>query len=96
MSKLTKSQTGKVLAAIEQHNKFKSSYFWSPPSTASGRRQMEKVNTWGVRFKHQGREYQYSSNVDVSCKNVYYQGVFAVDGEIKNVSLFKKLLEGKK
>lgn len=93
MSKLTKSQKEKVIKALAQHDKFRSSYFWTPPTLASDRRYLEKKNSFEVTFKTKGKKYRYKSVVDCSRKNVYYKGIFEIDGVRKNSSLFRSLIK---
>jgi hypothetical protein len=90
--KLSKSQKTKVLRAIEQHEKHKKSYFWTPFGNASNRRETERQNTWRVAFRHDGKDYAYESYVTCSCKNYYYNGHFIVDGTRRTVRAFAKLL----
>ena len=90
--KLTKSQRSKVERALEQHDRHKNSYFWTPNGGASGRRSTERKETWSVSFRHAGHEYCYSSEVSCSCKNYYYNGSFCVDGEQKTRRAFANLL----
>ena len=54
---------------------------------------MERDNTFIIEFKYDGHKYMYSSTLDVSCQNVYYTGIFLIDGIRKDVRLFKKLLK---
>jgi len=95
MTKLSASQRGKIEKAIAQHEKFKNSYFWTPPSNAGCRRAMERRESWSVSFTHNGKRYEYVSNVDCSCSNVYYKGFFYVDGERKTVRAFKSLISNR-
>jgi len=90
--RLTKAQRSKVERALEQHDRHKNSYFWTPNGGASGRRSTERKETWSVSFRHGGHEYCYSSDVNCSCKNYYYNGSFCVDGEQKTRRAFANLL----
>ena len=81
MRPLSAGQRGKVEKALEQHLIFGGSYFWSPPTNASGRRSMERLNNWCVGFKHEGVRYSYSSTLRCSAANVYYKGRFSTNGE---------------
>ncbi len=89
--KITKSQRTKINRALENHDKFKDAYFWTPPWNAAARRRMEEENTWEVKFTNAGITYEYTSDVSCSCKNVYYSGAFFVDGVQKTVRCFKGL-----
>ena len=91
---LTKSQRSKVEKALAQHDSKKNSFMWTPSGGASGRRYEEQRNTWTVKFRHAGVQYQYNSHVRCSCKCYYYTGAFYVNGERKNRRAFAKLLTG--
>jgi len=91
---LSKSQREKVERALAQHAKHKNCYFWTPPVSAGQRRYTEQQNNWCVSFKHAGDTYTYESEVRCSCKNYYYRGEFAVNGEKRTVRAFWALLEG--
>jgi len=88
---LSKSQSAKVKRALDHHDRYRTAYFWTPPSSAHQRRSMERKDSIDLSFKHDGKKYRYVCVVDVSCKNVYYDGVFSVDGEKKTVRAFKEL-----
>lgn len=90
--KLSDSQHTKIRRALDQHEKFKSAYFWRPPQTAGGRRNMEKRESFEVSFRNAGTVYRYASEVRCSCRNVYYTGTFEVDGQTKTVRVFKNLI----
>jgi len=92
--RLSKSQEAKVRKALDQHDRHKGAYFWTPFGNAAGRRETERKNTWSVSFKHAGHTYAYESDVRCSCKNYYYTGIFRVDGEKRTVRAFRNLLEG--
>ena len=91
MKTLTQSQSRKVRRALEQHDKHKNAYFWTPSGGASGRRRAEQINNWSVSFRHEGHEYEYKSTVSCSCRNYYYSGEFRLDGALKTRRLFAKL-----
>ena len=91
-TRLTKPQKAKIVKSLAQHDRHKNSYFWTPNGEASGRRNTERRETWAVSFRHAGQDYEYSSDVSCSCKNYYYTGRFAVDGETKTRRAFASLL----
>ncbi len=91
MRAISQSQRAKVTKAIEQHQSYRNAWFWTPPSSASGRRSMEKRNNWSVEFRHEGVDYRYVSAVNCSIRNVYYNGFFRANGERVTVRRFKKL-----
>jgi hypothetical protein len=78
---------------VEQHEKFKNSYFWNPPTNASGRRQYEKkYSREPVAFEYAGKKYEVIQSVSCSCKNIYYNFGVYVDGEKKTVKAIKSLI----
>ena len=84
---------GLIMKALNNHEKFKNSYFWGSPQYANKRREMERDNNFTVEFNYKGNEYKYESSLRVSCQNVYYTGYFYLNDERKDVRLFKKLLK---
>ncbi len=78
---------------IEQHEKFKNSYFWSPPQGASSRRSYEKkFSREPIKFQFQDKLYEIFQEVSCSCKNVYYSFSVRVDDSKKNIRALKKLV----
>jgi len=75
---------------VERHEKLSKSFFWSPSGNASGRRNAEKRNNdfyennrYGISAKN-----SYSE----SCKNVYYKGIFVVEGKKTTVKKIKDII----
>ena len=89
---LTAKQREGVERALDNHEKLKSSYFWTPGGNASSRRNDEKRYNFGVKVEHKGDVYTYNSNVRVSVKNFYYTGSFHKNDKKGDVRIFKKLL----
>ena len=92
---LTAKQREGVERALDNHEKLKSSYFWTPGGNASSRRNDEKRYNFGVKVEHKGDVYTYNSNVRVSVKNFYYTGSFHKNDKKGDVRIFKKLLAAK-
>ena len=83
-----------ILDIIEQHEKFKNSYFWNPPSSASSRRSYEEKNSRNdIAFDHDGKHFEISQSVSCSCKNVYYRFSVHVDGMKKTIRALKSLVK---
>lgn len=85
-----KEMKNRLTEIVERHEKLQNSYFWSPNKTASERRQSEKKyndfyenNRYGISAKN-----SYSE----SCKNVYYKGIFVVDGKKTTVKKIKDII----
>ena len=89
--KLSKSQRAKVNAALANHDRFRGVYHWRPEGSASGRRILEKRGSMNVSFTAHGHKYEYDAVVSCSCSHTEYHATFSVDGETKNVRLFKAL-----
>jgi len=77
---------------IKHHEKQSGAYFWRPPSTAAARRKLEADRTYARTLTIGGNVYRYESTVTCSCKNYYYRGEFTINGEKRDVRLWKKLL----
>lgn len=86
-----KSLLEEVSCAINQHDRFKKAYCFTPPNSAGGRRHYEKVNSFCVVFKYDGHLYKYDCYIHCSCKNVYYEHDFFVDRHAVDVRPFRKV-----
>ena len=82
-----------LLEFVERHNKFKSSYFWTPPAKADNRRNMEENNQLEITFILNGVTYTLEQSVRCSCRNVYYRASIQRDGDTKTISTVKKLIK---
>jgi len=90
-SKLAKQ----LIEALALHSSMQGCYHWRPPSTASGRRQMEKQKSLRLKFSFKGDVYEINLATTVSCKIIYYRSCFMINGTIKDVRIIKKLITGK-
>lgn len=81
----------KIENVISHHERFSKSYFWNSPSSADNRRKMEKNESFSEIIEFNGKKYEHTSHVSVSCKNVYYSGSFFVDGTQKNLRSWRSL-----
>lgn len=82
-----------VQGCIEHHEKHARAYFWVSPSNASARRSEERRKSFTKHAFYDGDDYTFVSTVSCSCKNYYYTGEFFVNGEKKDLRLFKSLLK---
>jgi len=79
---------------IAQHERFKNSYFWSPPANAAGRRQYEERNSrQPIIFQYDGSEIEIKQSVSCSCRNIYYNFSVHVDGQKKDIRFLKQLVK---
>lgn len=76
---------------IDTHDKFRNSYFWTPPRVASSRRNMEFDNEY--EFEYNGKKHRVEQTLSCSCKNVYYTLFVCVDGTKKDVRVLKTILK---
>jgi len=96
-----------IIEALALHESMQGCYYWKPPnrlggnkpfladtipSTASGRRQMEKQKSLNLKFSFKGDVYEIDLATTVSCKTVYYRSCFTINGAVKNVRIIKKLI----
>ena len=80
-----------LIEALAVHSSMQGCYHWRPPSTASGRRQMEKQKSLRLKFSFKGDVYEIDLATNVSCKIVYYRSCFTINGVVKDVRIIKKL-----
>jgi len=93
MPKFKKFDKTEINSIIEQHNKFKGSYFWTPPGNAAMRRDYEdKYSRYPYKFKKNNSVYEITQEVSCTCKNIYYNFNVLVDGSKKDIRALKKLV----
>lgn len=68
--------------------KFRNSYFWKSPMSASSRRHMEQVNS----FKYEDEHLSLSFSISCSCKNIYVNKSVSIDGKPTNATALKKFI----
>ena len=90
---MTDNDKAQVQKALDNHDRLKSSYFWTPAGNASSRRNDEKRYSFNVQVVHEGNVYEYDSRVQCSARNFYYRGAFYKEGVKGSVRLFKKLIK---
>lgn len=96
--KLTDSYDSDIVATVagivETAERFRSAYLWTPPKYASGRRCMERQNTYReVEWIEGGRAYTARYDVSCSCNNVYASGTYTRDGEVTNLTAIRNSLK---
>lgn len=87
----------KLYEILDTHEHMRQAYFMRPPARAEGRRSFERTHSFEVSFElpHTfDRPVAYEIKVTTRCstKNVYYQLEVLVNGEAKNVSAIRGLL----
>lgn len=74
-----------IAEMIETAEKFRASYFWTPPGNASERRNSIEPFAW----EEGGHVYTAEFRVDCSCKNVYARGEYTRDGKRTTLTAIK-------
>jgi len=95
-----KTQSAKVRKAVnnvlEYHEHYKNAYFWTPPSSASGRRSLEKKfadSNPSFEIIDGNNNIYVSPDLSCSAKNVYYHLTIKVNNAVKDVRAIKKYLK---
>ena len=88
IKQMTDEKLSDVILAIGRwktiHGRKKSSYLWSPPSSASSRRYEEKRNTFEERIQIGEDTVCYWSDCRISCNHFYWKdGLYIVDSDVK-------------
>jgi len=81
-----------IRAAIDIHESMKGSYFWKPPTTASGRRRLEKEKTFQMDFIFRGVRYSIDIQTDVTCRHIQYSCAIHKDRKKSNIRCIKAIL----
>jgi len=76
---------------VDKHERLRNSYFFTPNSCASGRRSAEKKNN--DCYANNRYKIYACNDYSESCKNVYYRGIFEVDGKHTTVKTIKNIIE---
>ena len=76
---------------IDQHEKMRNSYFWRPPGSAASRRNYENKNSCSFSGNILGTKIEIECGTTCSCRNIYYKGIFYVDGKKKNITAIKNI-----
>ena len=79
---------------VKNHEKYRGSYFWNPPSSASQRRRQEFDHC--LIFRYKGDVYELEQSLGFSCKNVYWTSRVYVNEKKKDIRVIHKLIGSKK
>lgn len=77
---------------VDQNSYFKSAYFWSPPSSASSRRWYEKNHSRSLNGVFDGNELDLNLEISCSCKNIYVNRKYYVNGKKTTITKIKNLI----
>jgi len=83
----------KIENLIATAEKFRSSYFWKAPTSASARRSYEKrYSIPALRWEEGGHSYAASFGVSCSAQNVYAKGEYYRDGKKTTLTTIRNSL----
>lgn len=70
----------KLQQVMDLHKKMSKSYFYNPPTHASARRLYEKENSLETEVEVDGVTYRFVQTTNCSCRYVYYDIKYYIDG----------------
>lgn len=89
-----KNTIAAISAIIAEAETMKNAYFFTPPTSASGRRSYEKYHSHElVEWEEGGHSYSAQYTVDCSCKNVYASGSYTKDGKKTTLTAIRNSLK---
>ena len=78
----------------DKAEQFRNAYFFSSPSSASGRRSYEKYHSIPeIRFEYDGHIYTAEFSVTCTCSSVYAKGYYTKDGKKTTLTTIKNLIK---
>lgn len=86
-------QTQELVGFMEHWDRYKNTYFWSPPGSAPDRRRYEKSNSRSLEGEFFGHRVIAAISIDCSCKNIYAIRQVNVDGKKGTLRTLKSLLK---
>jgi hypothetical protein len=95
-SRVSSSAKAAISNAIEQHDRYKKSYFWSPGGNASSRRRNESSfsrNHPAFSLIDGETTIEVLPYYSESCKNCFYSMTVRVNGQAKDVRAIKKYIK---
>ncbi len=78
---------------IQLQERMRSCFTWQPPMRASDRRSYERRYSQEYDFSYKGHEYSFWQDTECSCRHIYYESCFRVDGSKKDLRLVRSLLK---
>lgn len=71
-----------IRTIIDEADKMRSAYFFTPPTSAGGRRSYERYHSHDqITWTESGHTYTAAYSVSCSCRNVYARGEYTRDGK---------------
>ena len=87
------NEINEVENLITTADKFRSSFFWTPPATATARRSYEKrYSIPAFRWEEGGHSYAASFSVSCSVRNIYAKGEYYRDGKKTTLTAIRNSL----
>lgn len=79
---------------IEEAQKLKHAYFFTPPRTSTGREMYEEEHSWDmVSWEENGDEYTAEFKVECSAKHIIAKGYYTKNGNKTNLTAIKNSLK---
>lgn len=83
-----------VQAIVDEAEYMKKAYFWTPDSSAGGRRSYERRHSHDlVEWDEGGHHYSAAYTVSCSCRNIYASGDYTKDGKKTTLLAIKNSLK---
>ena len=78
---------------VEEAERMRNAYFWTPPQRASSRRWYENKHSHPkVTWEEGGHTYSAEYSVDCSCRNIYAKGYYSRDGHYTTLTAIRNSL----
>lgn len=79
-----------IKAIIDEAEKMRGAYFFTPPGSAGNRRSYERYHSHDqVEWTEGGHTYTAAYIVECSCKNVYAKGKYTRDGKTTTLTTIR-------
>lgn len=78
---------------ISNHERYKKSYFFNPPTSAPARRSLEKSISGEYSIIIMDDKFEINQSLQCSCKNVYYRLSVYYNDKKKDIRTLRNLLD---
>ena len=83
-----------VRRIVDEAERMRGAYFFTPPANAYGRRKDEQEHSHAkVQWKEGGHAYTAEYCVSCSCRNVYARGTYTRDGKETTITAIRNSLK---
>ena len=91
---VSKALIADIEMIVDEAERMKKAYFYTPPMNAAGRRSYEQYHSHGpVEWSEGGHTYSAEYSVSCSCHNVYAKGIYYRDGNKTTLTTIKNSLK---